>query len=39
VDCLLDRAAGRRSNALHMALPSFLERGRTVRYLTPVPHR
>ena len=33
VDCLLDRAAGRRSNALHIALPSRLERGRTVRYL------
>lgn len=36
VDCLLDRAAGRRSNALHMALPSCLERGRTVRSLAPV---
>jgi DNA-binding LacI/PurR family transcriptional regulator len=35
VDALLDRGSGRRSAALRLALPSRLDRGRTVRQLMP----
>ena len=33
VDCLLDRALGRRSIAVRLAVPTRLERGRTVRQM------
>lgn len=42
VDALVDRASGLRSAALRLALPSRLDRGRTVRQLTsatPPPRR
>jgi DNA-binding LacI/PurR family transcriptional regulator len=35
VDALLDRALGHRSTALRLAMPSRLDRGRTVRQLMP----
>jgi DNA-binding LacI/PurR family transcriptional regulator len=38
VDCLLDRALGRRGIPIRLAVPSRLDRGRTVRQLAPDTH-